>query len=138
MKDGIVEQLHGPCLPIHINELWNDPESENQIKMTGLLALITHSTSAICLLIILALYSFIKKLRINPMGKYWIVFSVLSIANYCYVIWLIGLTVDFDIKNKLDSRKLSENLSFTTLLFFEFAFYIWLLIICMEIFMNLR
>lgn len=138
MKDGSVQTLLGPCKLQSIQDFWMDPESLSKIRLLGHFAFITHVTSGICLLIVLILHSFIKKLRTSPLGKYWIVFSIISIANYFYVMCLIGISVNFKSGDEPNHYRMYEYLSLTGLLFFEFAVYIWLLVICMEIFMYMR
>lgn len=94
---------------------------------------VSHSTSMAFLLIILGLFIGIKKLRKNPLRKYWIVFCVLSIVNYVGILVLVSI----DEKFKFRSPKLFDA-TVIVLAFLEFTIYFWLLTICVETFLMLK
>lgn len=128
-SNGSLYKGYGPCTPGYIFDGYDN------VAHDVWSILVTHFTSIFFLLMVLILHVVVRKLRSGSMGKFWIVFAVISMLNY---VWAVGYLeiVRFN-QNLRDSPEFLE-VSVICLLFLELAVYIWLLIICMEIFMTIR
>lgn len=119
-------------ISLHLKDLKSD---EWLIKLMPMF--LTHSISFVFLFITFVLHVCVPDLRKNIFGKFWMMFSVVSMLNYLNVI-MFGLLFSFYFDVYSELKQSFGIIIFAVYYFFEFAVYSWLISICMELFLTIR
>lgn len=95
----------------------------------------SQSVSILFFVLVVILFSFIKKLRTNLMKRYWVTLSVISILNNSCAITVY-------VKTKKASESL-EIIAFAVTSYFvssicETLTFLWMLVICLKTFLTIK
>jgi hypothetical protein len=109
----------------------------SELNILRRLILISCSISFTSLLIIFVLFTTISDLRSSIHGKYWILNSATALVHHsCYIVMrIIRITHD-----ELFDEIVDKYYSYIFCVYFslEFSLYMWLNVICYDIFVSLK
>lgn len=97
---------------------------------------ISNSTSIVFYIAIIVLFLSVRNLRINPMKRYWITLSAASLIKNLAVIgtFIIPIIIELDLKEYV----ILLLASFTIAQTLESFTFIWMLVICLKVFLTIK